>query len=68
MGEACEVSSLNIAAKAWVKKDDRGVVVNPYSQLPELASDLSPAEQQAELAGIEADKGRWRCTNCVRAI
>jgi hypothetical protein len=51
-GEGCEVSSLNIEARAWVKKDDRGVVINPYSQLPDLVSDL-PLEQQAELVGIE---------------
>ena len=51
-GEGCEVSSLNIEARAWVKKDDHGVVINPYSQLPDLVSDL-PLEQQAELVGIE---------------
>ncbi|MDC0507017.1 DUF2779 domain-containing protein [Luminiphilus sp.] len=51
-GKGSEVSSLNIDARAWVKKDDHGVVINPYSQLPDLVSDLS-LEQQAELVGIE---------------
>ncbi|MDA9915488.1 DUF2779 domain-containing protein [Luminiphilus sp.] len=51
-GRGCEVSSLNIDARAWVKKDHQGLVINPYKQLPDLASDLS-LEEQAELAGID---------------
>ena len=46
------VSSLNIDARAWVKKNGQGIVINPYTQLPDLASDLSLAEQ-AELAGLD---------------
>ena len=51
-GRGCEVSSLNTDARAWVKKDDQGLVINPYTQLPDLASDLS-LEEQAELAGLD---------------
>jgi len=51
-GTGCQVSSLNIDARAWVKKDDQGLIVNPYTHLPDLASDLS-LEEQAELAGID---------------
>ena len=51
-GRGCEVTSLNIDARAWVKKDSQGVVINPYTQLPDLASDLS-LEAQTELAGME---------------
>ena len=50
-GRGCEVTSLNIDARAWVKKDGQGLVINPYRQLPDLASDLS-LEEREELAGI----------------
>lgn len=51
-GRGCEVSSLNIDARAWVKKNGQGLVINPYTQLPDLGSDLS-LEEQAELAGLD---------------
>ena len=54
-GKDCQITSLNIEAKVWVKKDSSGRVINPYLQLPDLASDLSP-EEQTELAGLEQIK------------
>lgn len=54
-GKDCQITSLNIEAKEWVKKDSSGKVINPYLQLPDLASGLS-LEEQTELAGLEQIK------------
>ena len=50
-----QLTSLNLEAREWVKKDSSGKLINPYLQLPDLASDLS-LEEQTELAGLEQIK------------
>jgi len=54
-GKGCEISSLNIEAKAWVTEDASGKVINPYSQLPELGVGLS-GDERVELEGLEQIK------------